>query len=220
MKMIFLYIVLTFASLSCKSGKKPTNAEVGEKHEQFDSLQANNLDQLEAKDSSFYLKASKGKEGEICLRYRLNHTNADKDFCFKYFDYSDVVFPDTSVGVMNGSSFRESSYYLVHDSILILPLIGMNNFLSVYVLNLQSQQVLGSDIRTSFGLVWIDEKSSTFLTTDTPEYINDTTYLYKLNKYKIEGKELSLIKTDTAHLNIDLKDNLKANYRIARRLLH
>lgn len=218
--MIFLYIALTFNSFNCKSGKKTTNTEVAGTHEQFDSLPANNLDQLEAKDSSFYLKASKGKEGEICLRYRLNHTNIYKEFCFKYFDYSDVVFPDTSVGIISGSSFRESSYYLMHDSILVLPLIGMNNFLSVYVLNLQSQQVLGGDIRTSFGLVWIDEKGSTFLTTDTPQYIDDTTYLYKINKYKIDEKELSLIKTDTAHLSIDLKEDLKANYRIVRQLLH
>jgi len=213
-------MVLTFASLSCKSGKSSVNVEVEGTHEQFDSLQPSSLDQIVTRDSKFYLKASKGKTGEICLKYRLSYTNTYKDFCFKYFDYSDVVFPDTSVGLINGSLFRESSYFLVHDSILILPLIGMNNFLSVYVLNLQSQQVLGSDIRTSFGLVWIDEKSSTFLTTDTPEYINDTTYLYKLNEYKIEGNELSLIKTDTAHLNIDLKDDLMTNYRVARRFLH
>ncbi|SHN16284.1 hypothetical protein [Chitinophaga sp. CF418] len=220
MKMIFLYVALTFTSLSCKSGGSSTSAEVEGKHEQVDSLQADSLDQLEAKDSSFYLKASKGKEGEICLKYRLNHTNTYKYFCFKYFDYSDVVFPDTSVGIINDGSFRESSYYLVHDSILILPLIGMNNFLSVYILNLQSQEVLGSDIRTSFSLVWIDGKSSTFLTTDTPDYINDTTYLYKLNKYKIEGGAMSLIKRDTAHLNVNLKDDLKINYKIARRILH
>lgn len=217
--MILLYIVLVFTVLNCKN-RNPINEEVKEKHEQFDSLQANNLEGLEAQDSSFYLNASKGNEGEIRLRYRLSYVNTVKDFCFKYFDYSDVVFPDTSVGIINGSSFRQSRYCVVHDSILILPLIGMNNFLSVYVLNLQSQQVIGSDIRTSLGLVWIDEKSSTFLTTDTPDYLNDTTYLYKVNKYKIEGKELSLLETDTAHLNIDLKDDLKANHRIARRLLH
>ncbi|SDF49190.1 hypothetical protein [Chitinophaga filiformis] len=220
MKMIVLYIVLTFASLSCKSGTKPANAEVDQEQKQGMISQADSPDQLEAKDSSFYLKASKEKDGEICLKYRLNHTNAYKEFCFKYFDYSDVVFPDTSVGIISGDSFRQSSYYLVHDSILILPLIGMNNLLSVYVLNLQSQQVLNSDVRTSFSLVWIDEKSSTFLTTDTPDYINDTTFLYKLNKYKIAGGEMSLIKTDTAHLKVDLKDDVKINYRIARRLLH
>ncbi|PSL26358.1 hypothetical protein [Chitinophaga ginsengisoli] len=220
MKMIFLYIVLTFASLSCKSGTKPASAVIEGKQEQAETLQTVSPDQLEAKDSSFYLKASKGKDGEICLKYRLSHTNDYKEFCFKYFDYSDVVFPDTSVGIISGASFRQSSYYLVHDSILILPLIGMNNFLSVYVLNLQSQQVLGSDIRTSFGLVWIDEKSSTFLTTDTPDYTNDTTYLYKLNKYKITGGEMSLVMTDTVHMKVDLKDDIKINYRIARRLLH
>lgn len=219
MKMILLYIALAFASISCKSGRKPTNIEVEEKSKRFDSLPGNNLDELEAKDANFYLKASKGKEGEICLRYRLNHTNGYKDFCFKYFDYSEVVFPDTSVWIINGNTFRESSYCLVHDSILILPLIGMNNFLSVYVLNLKSQQVLGNDIRTSFSLVWIDDKRSTFLTTDTPQYIDDTTYLYQLNKYKIEGRELLLVKRDTAHLGVDIKDDLKAKDRIARRLL-
>lgn len=220
MRKIILYIVLIFASVSCKSGKRTDSNEIEKKYERFDSLQASSLDQLETRNSSFYLIASKGKTGEICLKYRLSHTNTYKDFCFNYFDYSDVVFPDTSVGVISGSSFRESNYYLVHDSILILPLIGMNNFLSVYVVNLRSQRVLGSDIRTFFSLVWVDEKSCNFLTTDTPEYINDTTYLYKFNKYKIAGNEVAIIKTDTVHLNIELKDDLKVNYRIARRFLH
>lgn len=220
MRTLLLYVVLTFVTLSCRSGGNRAASEVGENRHKQDTLQAGSPDQLVAEDSSFYLKATKGKEGEICLKYRLRHTNTFRNLCFKYFDYSDVVFPDTSVGVIYGDSFRESSYYLVRDSILILPLIGMNNFLSVYVLNLQSQEVLASDIRTSFSLVWVDENRSTFMTADTPDYINDTTYLYKLKKYKITGGEMSVVKTDTAQLKIDYKDDLKMNYRIARRVLH
>jgi hypothetical protein len=217
MKNILICIVLVFSSLTCKRGNKNVNQKF-DSNKPLDS--SFKIDELEIKDSIFYLKASKDKNGEISLKYRLKHTNIDRDMCFRYFDYSDVVFPDLSVGLIDSHSFKESRYYLVRDSILILPLIGMNNSLSVYILNLQSQQMIISDIRTSFNLLWVNERSSTFLVTDTPVYINDTIYLYKLNKYKLEENTVSLIKTDTVHLHIDLKDNLKINYLIARRILN
>jgi len=219
MKTIYPYIILIFTTLSCKNTIKPAHAGIKVKPAPIDSFPANNLDQLEVKDSNLYLKASKDKNGVICLRYQFNLSNTNKAFSFQYFDYSEVVFPDTSIGVIAGGSLRKSNYFLIRDSILILPLIGMNNFLSVYVLNLKSQQVLGDDMRTSLSLVWIDEKNSTFLIADTPSYIDDTTYLYNVNKYKIMGTKLSWVKSYSASLGVDLKDDLNANYKMVRRFL-
>lgn len=192
--------------------------ECQSKAEQFDSSGKSVVDQLESRDSIFYLRASKGQSGEICLKYRLNHKGSYRDFCFKYFDYSDAVFPDTSIGITNGRLHDKSNYVLLSDSILLLPVIGMNNSLSVYILNLQSQQVIGDDIRTSLDLVWVDKKSSTFIVADTRSYVNDTTYLYRLNKYKVNGNTLSIVKKDTAHLDVKLEDDFKAGYRVVKRI--
>ena len=222
MKNACLYTFFVFTTICCKNAIKPANAAREVKRVRVDSFPVNNLDQLVVKKPNLYLKASKEKNGEICLKYHYHMKGRDtyKECRFQYFDYSDVVFPDTCIGIINGSSFRQSNYYLVRDSILILPLIGMNNFLSIYIINLESQRVLANDIRTSLSLVWINEKTMNFLIADTPSYIDDTTYLYKVNKYKIEGTELPFVKEYSAHLSINRKDDLEANYKMARRFLN
>ncbi|RFS21185.1 hypothetical protein DVR12_17785 [Chitinophaga silvatica] len=208
-----LSLLILLTVLSCQN--RSTTIGKSSNTQSTDSIEHFNV-----KDSILRLTATPQTDGEICLKYYLNHFASERDLCFKYFDYSDVIFPNISVGILNGHSFRKSNYGLIHDSILVLPLIGMNDFMSVYVLNLASQQILANDIRTSMELVWIDEKKSTFLLSDTPLYINDTTYLYKLKMYKITGSHLSIVRTDTIHMPIDVKDDLRVNYTIAQRILY
>ncbi|SHL81374.1 hypothetical protein SAMN05444266_10579 [Chitinophaga jiangningensis] len=217
MKMHYLLLVLVLAALSCKSDTSTAEKKEVRK-EQKGLLELTDLDQLEINDSSIYLKASKGNPGEICLQYRFVNQIFFQNCCFKYFDYSNVVFPDTSIGIINESSFIVSNYFLFQDSILVLPLIGMNDCLSIYIINLRSKQVIVNDIRTAFSLVWMDKNSASFVITDTPRYINDSTLLYRLNKYSIHGAEVSIMKTDMSYLKYRLKDDLKTQYNIVRRI--
>lgn len=224
----FCLLLFCFVSCTKKRISQKENNKINANIISSDSL-SNTADsrvfyeeQIDTTIKNIQLHLRKIPEG-ITLKYQLNHSNREQTMSFKYFDYSDIIFPISSIGVlmhdqMNG--YVKSNLYLLGDSILVLPLIGMTNSLSIYMINLKDGQVIADDVRTSISLLWINEKEGTMLTSDNPEIINeDESYEYKFIKSKITSEGLKDQSTIVLICKTDLSDDINRQFEIAQNIL-
>jgi len=227
MRKLKFYFIILIINYGCNNDIKESNKIVPEnikKDTTKDVIPYFDTDRIDTSMFNIHLKAIKTVKG-ICINYRLKNEDKDRIIEFVVSHYSDIIFPNIAIGLIKPKSYSEYKYYISGDSILILPLIGVNNLLSIYVINLKTQNVLGSDMRTSFDLVWISSgKELTFLTSDTPTIIEDTIknkdiYKYVFEKTLITNEEIISIKRDSVLVNHDIKEDDNFQYRLAKKIL-
>lgn len=149
------------------------------------------------------LKISKEKT-LIKLTYKLSERNNFDSIKFQHTDFSEIIFPKKSIGLITKTGFIVQRFYLAKNKILILPLIGINNKLQIYYIDLKNGTIDDQDIRTSFELVWINEITQSIYTSNMPEYL-DSTLRYKINEYTISSNGLHIER----RFDIETKDNLE-----------
>lgn len=137
------------------------------------NFKRDNSHNVEPKDSKKdYLNIVKDTTGFLIVEYKLKNVNFKKDTIrFRYFDYSDVIFPLKGVAVIKADTFKMYGYKLVKDSILFVPVLANNNSLSLNIIDLKNKNVITNDMRTSLTFVWIKEASDKieFVISDTPQ---------------------------------------------------
>jgi len=157
-----------------------------------------------------HLKIHKLENG-VTLVYRYKTERKIRTLHIVHPLFSDVVFPELSVGVIEPGIYKERQFYIINDSLLILPLIGISNKLHIYVVNLLSEKVYEQDIRSAFSYVWINPSSLSFVTSNAP-YYKDDTLVYTLNLYTIRPSEIILSKKKAIEVGseIEIKKLLQA----------
>lgn len=174
-------------------------------------------DTIFKKELNSYLKIQKTGDDFLKLNYKLKIEEKEHSFTVRYFNDSDIVFPEKGIGVLDSKKLKLERYYIYNDSILVLPILGVNNTLSTYVIDLKNENILADDVRTSLSLLWIRKKKKLeIIMSDTPE-ITDTTYKYVLHKYELDKNKLNEIKLDSILLKYDLKSSLKKEYKFIRK---
>ncbi len=131
------------------------------------------------------------KTSRVNIQYRLNGMKEEKNVSFAYLNYSDQVFPDTAIALIENGAYKKMQYCLIGDSLLILPLIVHNNMLSTYIVNLKTGAIIGNDIRTSLYLIWVYLKNNNifFVSSDSPK-LNDTSVAYVLINCRIKNNRV------------------------------
>jgi hypothetical protein len=219
---IYKFVFFVVVSLYCCGGKQketqdssPPNPSEVKKVE--NSIPYLDSDTIFKKGLNSYLKIQKAEDDFLKLDYKLGVEEKEHSFKLRYFNNSDVVFPEKGIGFLDSKNINLERCYIYNDSILILPILGVNNSLSIYVVDLKNENVLADDIRTSLSFLWIKKKKKLeFVMSDTPE-ISDSTYKYVLRKYELNKDKLKEIKLDSILLKYDLKSNLKREYKYIRK---
>jgi hypothetical protein len=243
MKSIFIFISVSFILLCCSNNHygKDNGNEMSDslgmiidgiqiqdqinKKDSIDQIILDKQERLVVHDSAIDLIVTKSETelvtiGQMCLKFRLKGKLDYDEFCFRYPKFSDVIFPDTSVGILNNGKYRESNYYLFEDEKLLLPICGMN-FLLVYVLDLKNKQVLRElERRTYLQLVWVDEKSSKYLVTDSPQFRGDqTSVFYNVFVFNVKKNKIDLVGADRMTFKIEENQDRRLVYLNAKRIL-
>lgn len=204
----YCFIVLNILLFSCHAPVPETKPVL------VDTLTT--PDELLVNEPGLHLKASKKDSGELCFHYQLADNDTMKTFYFKYLNYSDVVFPAAAIGLLNGTKLRIRNYLVVRDSLFILPVIGMQDGLSVFIYNLRSMEMIVYDMRTSFELLWLNEQNMTFFMAASPQQVNDSLYSYELKKYKLTANDVKEISRHKVGINIDRIHEQEVIYNIAK----
>ncbi len=159
--------------------------------------------------------------GEIHLKYKLNTDSGFKELSFNYPQFSDIIFPDTAIAIIQGNHVRKSNYYLFRDKKLLFPILGMN-FMITYVIDLEKNQMIDTyERRTYLPLVWVNSSNETFLVTDSPQYSEDQTavelyaFICKLRENKFSQKKRNYIRYRTE----DIFDEKSTRNQVVRILM-
>lgn len=202
---------LTILSLSLLfMGCKQDNVQPVKKTQNSvsDSIPYADSDTIDYSGATYFLKIKKLENGFLELNYSLGKKSGPQSFKMKYFDFSDVAFARNGVAVFDGKTTRYNKYYIVRDTILILPVNANDNSLSVNIIDLKNQKVLFDDLRTSLNSFWIyDTSGITCIMADSPEFM-DPQYEYKLEEYKFTGSELIKLKQKQWTSNESLKNTI------------
>lgn len=228
-------LLLAVLMLSCGvDGKGPT--EPGEGPVLEDSLPYKDLDtSLPRPDSSFRdpdtldvhlpgldLRGRKEPGEQVVLTYRVQG-GPEKELTFRFPDYSAVVFPDRAITVLDDSAYHYKKLLFLGDSLLILPLIGIHNYITAVVINLRTGAVLASDNRSFFSTIWVRTRPRLrLLSSDMPYPDPDASresYRYHLTEWTVEANEIR----QTAEYRFSdthwLHEGESLTYPIARRYL-
>ena len=158
-------------------------------------------------------------DGGVNLIYKYKNETKIRTVHIAHTDYSAIVFPELAVGVITGkNSFRSERFYIINDSLLVLPLIGISNRLHVYIVNLPFEKVCDPDIRTSFSYVWVKPGNAGFITSDSPVY-KDSTILYQLHEYQIKPDNISLSRVKNVEVKSEIDESLKEQFSFVKALL-
>lgn len=177
---------------------------------------SNNANELEINDlidTSFsgleYLFINKDDD-IIKLNFKLTDSLTSDSLTFQHNDFSEVVFPKKSVAILGDVDFTTQRFYVSEKLILVLPLIGVNNKLQIYFIDLRNKKIVNADIRTFFELVWINPQTQLMYTSNFPEYL-DSTIIYKINEYSITTNGFEFKRNYTIETKNNIEDS--SNYQ-------
>jgi len=187
----------------------------------FTSCGKNNL----GKNKKDYLTITKDTNGFLTLEYKLKKVKLKKDTLrFRYFDYSDNIFPLNGVSVIKSKKFKLYDHTILKDSILFLPVLANNNSLSLNIINLKNKEVITNDLRTSLTFVWIKEQADKieFIISYTPKASDNgalaENYKYVFIKYELKNDELNVTKIDSIETNYDIKSNITKEFKLINKM--
>jgi hypothetical protein len=210
------YITLILIVTACTNNNSNNKIRNGIKNDSGISVpKFSNIDKIIDSTPNYYLVATKTAT-TINLKYKRKGSEKDSNISFPFSNYSEVVFPDTAIGLIQNKTYVKMKYYLFGDSLLILPLIGVNNLLSIYIINLKNGELIGDgeNNRTSLNLVWVYVKKGEvyFITSDTP--LEKGGFVkYVLITSKIKKDSLEEIRRNPILLKKNIDDNLQLEYQ-------
>ncbi|KAF2342576.1 hypothetical protein [Flavobacterium tistrianum] len=215
-----IYFIILLSLYGCADRKKEVNSKKSNliiEKKVDDSASYFESDTIFKKEQDSYLKIGKVDDDFLKLDYKLKKEEKSHSLKIRYFTDSDIIFPKNGIGILNNKKTSLERYSFLNDSILVLPILGVNNTLSTYIIDLKNEVVLDDDVRTSLSLVWIRKKEkSELIFSDTPQ-VTDSTYKYILRKYVFEKNKLNEIKVDSVLLKYNLTKNLKKEFKLIRK---
>lgn len=215
------FAIIALILVSCNSKKTNTltilDGTPEKKGKINDLIKIVSSDTICRKEKDYYLKIHKLENSFLKLDYKLKKEKKNHSFKMRYFDYSEIVFPNKSIGHLDLKYLKSEKYFIYKDSILILPILSMPNTLSLYVIDLKNEKVLMDDFRTSLFFLWIRTKNGLeFIRADNP-VVTDSTYKYTLIKCRLKSNYLEDIKVDSIVLKDDINIDLKKQYEIIKK---
>ncbi len=177
-----------------------------------DSIPFEKEDILDTMTPKIHLKAKKIKSG-INLTYSFFNESAEHSLNFGISHFSNWVFTHKALGLINRDSFKRVDILIVGDSLLFLPLIGVNDKLSLYVINIKTEKLLYSDIRTSFDLFWINERNLKIATANSQDFTDSKfKYIYYVSQLNEIGMNKRIKDSVTSIYPID--ENIDLQFRL------
>jgi hypothetical protein len=219
-KLIYLLTFLTAFS-GCKSKQGQSITDINKQKQESGAIRSNkdtNLDSFRDTVSGLIFSGWKTNDG-FTLKYQLKTEDSAKTISKKFINQYDVIFPELSIAIFKDtSSYRKQRLYVYADSILIMPLLGVNNYLQFYIINLRSGISYGDDIFSSLSMIWIKERNGlTIYRADTPVE-NDSVATYKINSFSIARNKISPERSKFIKLNAPMRYDEDKQFKIIKRL--
>jgi len=150
--------------------------------EQFDTVIQHSSLTVKRIDDKIYLKYKKRGQNSVSIKLPFYHN-------------SELAFPSSSVvGFSKGATnLNLGRCFFYQDSVLVLPLLGVNNTLSSYIVNLQSGKIILDDVRTSFFWIWIDSGDGSLYLASTLNPHDDSLYKFTMKKAIIRHDSLLFV---------------------------
>jgi len=209
---IYLSLILLLL-FGCDNGKfEKVYKSDPEKKNAPNKTEENKNDYLDVVTSGYHIRADRF-DSLIFLKYKSINDSAYHYVDFKYSNVSDVAFPTFSIGLIGNGHYVREKVYIYNNCFLILPVIGINNYLSFYLIDLNTGTLLTDDVRTSLELIWINNEKQPEIILADRSSSNSTSYSYTFYVCSIVNNEIITKKKKKISFDEDLRYREAAQFK-------